>query len=510
METEQEKINQAGFSTLEILVAMFILVLAFSAAILVSFSNQTMIAASQTNAEALNIAQELVEKAQADSRQDFNLVNPQNATTTIDGFTEKLDVTQTDYFIKLVTARVGFPEDSGRYSTTTLTTVVTNFNNAVGGDTCSSILLPNAEAWKDPQLIKSVSNSDFADLTGFSSDNFSISDIDAYKGKLYVTINNSSATTSTVPTFFVFDINAPDAIAKIPGDFVDNDSNKKSGLNAVAVAENPADGKKYAYVANHSVAKQLQVIDVSSNPPVVKVSLAVSGQAVGNSIAYKNGYVYLGLKSSTSGPEFNIIDVHNPLLPSEVGHWPASGSLNHDINAIYIKNQYAFVATTASKKLIVLDISNASGPEEVGSFSDGGGNHGKSIFLVGDTLFLGRTLGGTELSILDEGNPATTTPPVLGGEATINASVDGIIVRGKIEPQYIWSSPVLAFLLTPSDFKILDVSDVTNIAPWGTKPLETGTFGSSIFEPVLDCEGNNFFVGSNDSSNNGYLSLIAP
>ena len=266
----------------------------------------------------------------------------------------------------------------------------------------------------------------------------------------------------------------------------------------------------------------MQVIDVSANPPVVKASLVIPSNAVGNSIAYKNGYVYLGLKSSSSGPEFYIIDVHNPLSPQVVtgGHWPASGSLGHDINAIYIRNQYAYLAvpdTVDNKKLIVLDISNASGPKEVGSFSEVGANNGKSIALVGDTLYLGRTWGGTELSVLDVSNPATASPPVLGIDATINASVDAIVVRGKINPQNTAAAPALAFALTTSDLKILNVSDPASIASWGTKTFDAGTFGSIQFEPVLDCQGNNFYIGVTDDSDNagsgnggGNLYIVTP
>lgn len=75
---------QSGFLTLEMLMAMFILILALTAVISVSFGSQSMIVDSRINAEALNIAQSLLKKAQADSRKDFNLVNPINATTTDD------------------------------------------------------------------------------------------------------------------------------------------------------------------------------------------------------------------------------------------------------------------------------------------------------------------------------------------------------------------------------------------------------------------------------------------
>ena len=504
----QSTTDESGFLTLEILIAMTVLMLMLAVVIMVSFGNQTMIVNSQTNAEALNIAQALLEKAQSDGRKDFNLVNPIAEVTSSDGFASKVNVSTIDYFSKLVTATVKFPEDNGLSGSTSLSSIVTNFNNVTGGDTCSSILLPNAEAWKTPSVDKKFSN--FSGLTGIS-DKHPITDIDAYRDKLYVSIGATNNSVS--PTLFVFGIDNsdPDNPRIITSsNFIDNDPTVQSGINAIVVAEDIANANTYVYAAANTTTKQLQVIDVTISPPVVKKTLTITGGSVGNSIFYKNGYIYLGLKSSTTGPEFHIIDVHSPLNPQEVGHWPTSGSLSHDINNIYVNGRYAFLATADSRNLIVLDISNASSPSLIGSFNDGGSNNGKSIFQAGDNLYLGRTVGGTELSILNEGDPATTTPDVLDSDATINKSVDGIIVRGKLNTNALQTPPALAFLLTPSDFRILDVSDSKNISSWGNEVLPSGSFGSGTYEPVLDCEGNNFFVGSNDSSNNGYISVITP
>jgi hypothetical protein len=46
------------------------------------------------------------------------------------------------------------------------------------------------------------------------------------------------------------------------------------------------------------------------------------------------------------------------------------------------------------------------------------------------------------------------------------------------------------------------------ISQWAPAPLNLPASGSSVYEPVLDCEGNYFFVGSNDTSGNGYISVI--
>ena len=67
--------SHSGFSTLEMLIAMTILIMVISAVILVSFGSQSLLIDSQTNAEALNITQKRLEEQQALARKDFKLVN---------------------------------------------------------------------------------------------------------------------------------------------------------------------------------------------------------------------------------------------------------------------------------------------------------------------------------------------------------------------------------------------------------------------------------------------------
>ena len=516
MKYGDKKLNQKGFSTLEMLMAMFVLLLALTAVITVSFGNQSMILDSQMNAEALNIAQGLLEKAQADSRKDFNLVNPV-AETTEDGFTYRTEVVQKDYFTKLVTAYVDFPEDSGRHGETKLTAIVANFNNAVGGDTCSSVLYPSAEAWRSPEIKDTFDPSDFIDLVADGlGDDYPITDIDAYQSRLYVTANNPAAATSTEPTLFMFDIDTSDGanpkIEPVEDGFADNNEEVESGLNAVVVAEDPAssfDPKEiYAYVASNA-GDQLQVIDVGVTPPVMVASVGVAGRA-GNSIFYKNGFIYLGLKgSSVSGDnEFYIFDVHHPENPSWVG-----GSFNlgnSDINAIYVRDRYAYLATADDDNLTVLDISNAASPHRAGEgFTGSGSNNGKSIFMAGDTLYLGRTEGGTELSVLNMNDPEAVPFPLMTSRDNINISVDGLFIKGATQTTAAPEMNGLAFLLTKENFQVFDADQlgVTSTAPVITVDLPNNVNGDN--EAVLDCEKDVFFVGSNDGDK-GYLYLIAP
>ena len=190
--------TQKGFSTLEILLAMFVLVTAISAVVLVSSGNQTMITDSQTSAEALNLAQGLLEKEQSLARKDFSLVN---ATSTSEGiYTEEVDVVPgPDLFSKIVTATVKWNGEYNRELKTQLSALVTNFNNAIGGDTCSSLLYEMDASnnkirsnWLPPVAVNTdLAKSDLAQLVGDSGGHYNISDVDVYQKKLYVTVANS-------------------------------------------------------------------------------------------------------------------------------------------------------------------------------------------------------------------------------------------------------------------------------------------------------------------------------
>jgi hypothetical protein len=218
-------------------------------------------------------------------------------------------------------------------------------------------------------------------------------------------------------------------------------------------------------------------------------------QGVGNAIAYKDGFVYLGLKSTGgNGPEFHVIDVHTASNPVEIGHWPASGSLGNDVNAITLRNKYIYLATPNSQELKVIDVHDPANPTAVGSFdAPGGSGNGKSSYTVGDNLYLGRTLGGNELYILDITNPATTLSS-LGSFDIGSDSLNGLIVRDY-----------LAFGLTNNQLHIFNIKDPSAISEYAT-PLDLPGSSSSGGSD-LDCEGNVLFAGTNT---NGGLYVISP
>jgi len=494
-----------GFSTIEVLIAMMVMVAVFSATALLSFGSQSMLAGGELNAGALSRAQKLLEHQQSLARKDFNLL--QNIATTSDGIYRQsvsVGVWQGDpYATKRVTALVSWADQNNTARSLSLDTLVSNIDHAVGGDTCGSVVSGD---WVAPHI------SNYAlTLTGIlpsppAGHTFGtstpITAIDAYKGKVYVALASTSAKVND--SLFVLDstdpVRGPQYLAS-----VDNNTSSIDGAEALKAAGG------YLYVANAHDANfktckpsvncaQVQIFDTSNSSSITSVAYYLlptssppyvygsGGQAVAKSISYKDGYLFLGLSKTGNGPEFNIIDVHDPHVPVWIGGF-AVGAI---IKSIYTAHGYAYLATDdVARDLIVLDIHDPSSPSLVATYN-APNPHSESLYMLGDRLFLGLTpaFGAPELRMLDVTDPLA---PALAGSQKIGASAVGVVVRDT-----------LMFVLTSTtkQLKIFDISDVSAIAT--TSILTMPGVGTS-----LDCEGNTLYVASNDGGQ-GYVSVIAP
>jgi type II secretory pathway pseudopilin PulG len=515
------RVGNRGVATLEILIAFAILIMSMTAVILVVFSNQSASIDTQTNEEAVYKAQALLEQARALSRDDFSSVV--SIAPTQDGIYQKtLDVTSIDSSTKKIVSTVTWTT-AGRTLSVNYTTLLTS---PITGAFCNPT---PAGDWKNPQ------HWDFSAtglVPGNQSNGLGVADLKVYKKNLYLSaytpMNNDY-------TFIAFSLPTGDpSVAPTFLGGVDTNPNSTDGINAEAIA--PLGSNIYAYLASAHTANfatctqgascsQLQIVDATSpitsgwNPTIKSFKVpgvtGSGGQGIGKSIYYEGGYVYLGLTKTLVGPEFDIIDVHDPLNPFLVGSYP----VGRTVNSIYIQGNYAYLATTDNtKELIVLDISNKSAPSAVGSFNstlnDAVGNTsglGNSIFISGSAAYLGRTYSlsnnDPEFYILNSTNPATTLP-VLGSKdigTSGNAdSVNSIVVRNS-----------LAFLITNKQFQVWDISNTSNIQPW-TSDGTTNTFlslsavgGSGT---TFNCSNNYFYtaIATSQGNNKDYISVIGP
>lgn len=460
--------RRRGFSLIEILIAIAVLTLSISAVILLVFANQNMKIDVLTNNEGVSKAQELIEGLRAKSRQNFSSVV--TVAPAADGiYTKGAVVTDIDLFTKLITTTVTWAESAVRPITVKFATIVTDPQSAFGGDTCNPVLSGD---WTDPQLLGA------ADV----GQNNGGTDADVFNKKAYVTANAAAAGKHD---FYIVDVSDP-VISNLP---VLGSINTGPGLAAVHVAGT------YAYTANLSRTGQLQIIDISNAtaPALIKsfklTNVTGSGsQALGNSIYFKNKYVYIGLTKTATGPEFNIIDVSDPANPI----WKGGYSLGHDINAIFVKGDYAYVASPDNKELIVLDVSNPTMPVLAGQLdlSDNSAN-GKSIAISGTIMFLGRTEGASpatkELQMINIADPLN---PVAGGSADVDSTINAVIIRTN-----------LVFVVTADTNLGFQIWDTNTMSLYGSKNIQQTSTGG------MDCEGNYVFVAQRS---NKALQIIGP
>ncbi len=501
--------KQKGFATLEILLAMTIIVMAISTILPLVSGGQSVSVSSQTDQEALYKAQDLLERARADARQDFNLVNPIGPIfpTPPDIYTKSLTVTvnPSDFFTKVVTSIVSWIGENGQNLSASLSTVLTNPSAVNGGDTCSSVLVGD---WTSPQI---VSYEFGKDMVGDPNSGFPITSIQVFNEKMYVTINNTHS--NNFETFFILDTSNSPLIPVILGKLDNSPGVISEGLKSVAI-----DGKNYAYVANaydsspgnclenHNCA-QLQIIDISnsSSPSITrnfKINSFTTGDklANGQSILYKDGIIYLGLSNASNGSELYILDVGgnlggsptNPVILSNI-------EIGTGVNAIFVKGNYLYIASPNSQELQIYNISNVSSPAFVGYFnSPSGDGNGKSLFLVGSKLYLGKTVpnAGNDFHILDNSNPEASLPQ-LGG-INSSSSINGILVRDY-----------LAFLITSGgQIQVWRIDHPSNIIQYASPIMLPPGSEGGLRGTASDCEEKYIYVASQSNNEKGYISII--
>ncbi len=365
---------------------------------------------------------------------------------TEDKFTRTVTVTSLSEDTKKITTEIDWQIDPLRSQQIQLVMELTNWEIAqeeqvdYGGDPPSGGEGTSGD-WRNPITFGTIDVGAGGQAT----------DLDVVDKIVYLT---SDASDSSKNDFFIFNTTDPSHPSMAGW------ANTGSGLNAVDVAGD------YAYAANESSTGQLQIIAISG--PVVpqlkstfrlqSASPPCSSSEEGNTVFYYDQKVYVGTNGN-SGKEFFIVDVSDPLLPAMVG----CKEINADVNAIFVKDDIAYLATSASEELKIYDASNPASITYLGGYdAPGDSEDGKSLHLVGSILYFGRLVGGNhanhhELHIFNVADPASVQNL---GSRDLGADINDLRIRDN-----------LAFLATSnsnSEFQVWDVSSTTNIAFWGS------------------------------------------
>jgi hypothetical protein len=242
----------------------------------------------------------------------------------------------------------------------------------------------------------------------------------------------------------------------------------------------------------------------SATPPY---TLGTGTQATGKSITYSRGYVYLGLTKTAQGPEFNIFDARDP---TQAPVWVGGYTVGYTVYAIQVKNQYAYIVHETSpsapyqEQLTVLNISDPTHPYRVGGFFAPAGifNVGKSLYTIGNTLYLGRLasrISGSsdtipEFIALDISNPDTPPYPIIATTSlAVPESLNALLVRNT-----------QAYFVTSGFFQLWNTGTSSPLLSSQISLPHGGTI-----TPSIDCESNYIYVGSNTSTNRGNITIIS-
>jgi len=372
-----------GVSTLELLIAFAILLLAITAIIMVIFSNQSIAIDTQTNIEALTKAQRKLEMARANSREDFNSVVT-GTEVSLSGipYTETLTVADLTECKKQATSTVSWSE-GGRTLTVDLATFFTDIAGffALGGD-CA--IDPPSDGWGYP------TERGFLHITPGGS----ATDIDVEYKTAFITLSDTPAMRADLAIIDVTSSTTPQEIITI-------DFNSSPGFNAIDVATS-TNGHLYAYIARNATSSQLLVIDITNSAaPALTASSTLPNmtKGVARSIYYYDEKIYIGTQRlacvgcpTYQNNELHIFDVSDPTGPV----WEESIKVDRNVNAISVRDDLAYLAVGSGSdgirnpfKIFDVNPSSITYTEQIGSFIGAGDEDGMSVFLLGTKTYLG-------------------------------------------------------------------------------------------------------------------------
>jgi Tfp pilus assembly protein PilV len=429
--------RQRGFSTVEILVATSILVVVFSAVILLVLGSQKLSVDTQTNHEAQLLGEKSLEEGRAAALADFSSNQNFTGTQTVGALTYNISRSQSfiSPCVKSLTARVEWSVE-GRPQYVTSTTQITSPAEAIalGGD-CNVGNPPGGsfEPWEW------CADYGQADLNPNGQEG---TDIDAFQiGSTRYIALSSSHSNDVNNDFWIYSMSGANLTFQGSLDLGE-------GLNAVNVARDSATGTYYAFAASNENQNQLRVISLATiTSPTQVAQLTFTGSGNGFDVQFYQGFVYIA-----AGNDIHKINVSTPGGPILVSSFNAGGP----VNKLAVAGSYIYAATSDNNG--ELKIVNISSMTSAGTYNATGNENGTSVYVLGDTVYLGteRSNSHSDLYILNVTTPSSIT--VLGSQSlnhNPNSKLVDVIVSGPI-----------AFVASDSsndEFEVWNVSNPTNI-----------------------------------------------
>ena len=188
--------------------------------------------------------------------------------------------------------------------------------------------------------------------------------------------------------------------------------------------------------------------------PTLAGSLGLGGNPRSVSVSGRYAYVV-----SSGSSDLKIIDVSDPSNPSLAG-----SIVTGSPRSVFVSGRYAYVVGTGSGDLKIIDVADPSAPSLVGSVGVGGSP--LSVFVSGRYAYV-TDLSSDDLRIIDVSDPSA---PSLAGSLPVGSSPNAVFVSGLYA--YVVDSQ-------SDDLKVIDVADPS--APSLTGSLALGGVPLSVF-----------------------------
>ena len=411
--------KQAGYSTVEMLIAIFVFSVSLTGVSVIAFGNQSVSVDTQLNGEALSIAQKQADQARVEAGENFYAVNsvaPFACGADSDYTCERQVALSGDGVYKNVKTLVSWDADS-RQQGVALSTMAVNMEEV--GELAATGKQPasppaegesgNDNGSEENGGGENGGGSSYCPAMAQTSPYMSASDgvgagngldvfTDQSTGKTYAYLAAAASTNSGGSTYFyVVDISNLDVTPAVVGrlNFASSDSQT---ANAVDVAYDAETAKVYAYLAMKSTSAaskaQLQIVDVTDPSAPAKLSglnlkPGQNNDSAALSVFFRKNldagksYVYLGTENSV-GKEFFAIDITDPQSPSVVGSYEVGGNVNN----ILVRGNYAYLAVSGSLNYeITLDVSNPANVALVSSVADAS-FAGQSVYFSNGNIYM--------------------------------------------------------------------------------------------------------------------------
>lgn len=348
------------------------------------------------------------------------------------------------------------------------------------------------------------------DLTPSISSNFTISALAAAPSFLAVAVASTSA--SNAPTILFFSYQSNGVLRPINS--FDTASTSRIGNSSVAV------NGEYAFVGNafSSVSSstcsdgtscaQINTYKVSSQSAAFTSSLSLStssepfAQAIGgesapaSSITYADGLLYVGLQKTVHGDEFDIIDAHDPTQLRWISGYPVGRTVNN----IYIRDELAYVSTDdPARELMVFDVHNPSRPTLLSTWDAPGLStfgYGSASTAYGNYVRFGRTYisNSPEFELLNLSSD---------GVITDSEDIDFGTPRDPESIRALLTQDRLTFALLSHYLIVLDTHDPAHAKKIGLYYLVPYAQGVA-----MACRNNQLFVATNGENGVGHIDIV--